>query len=56
MNVDEVLAELHRYASPERKRKVARLGIPEENSIGVALPDIRRIAKQLGRSLSLIHI
>lgn len=53
MNVDEVLAKLHRYASPERKLKVARLGIPEENSIGVALPDIRRIAKQLGRSSSL---
>ena len=53
MNVDEVLAELHRHASPERKQKVARLGIPEENSIGVALPDIRRIAKHLGRSSPL---
>ncbi len=53
MNLDEVLAELERHASPERKQRVARLGIPEESSIGVALPDIRRIAKRAGRSSSL---
>ena len=55
MNLDEVLAELERHASPERKQRVARLGIPEENSIGVAVPDIRRIAKRVGRSSSLAN-
>lgn len=53
MNIDEALAELDRHASPERKQKVARLGIPEKNSIGVSVPDIRRIAARAGRSSSL---
>lgn len=34
MNLDEVLAELERHASPERKQRVARLGIPEEQHRG----------------------
>ena len=42
MNLDKVLAVLERHASLERKQRVARLGIPEESSIGVAVPDIRR--------------
>lgn len=53
MNLDEALTELERHASPERRQRVARLGIPEEHSIGVAVPDIRRIAKRAGRSSSL---
>lgn len=50
MTADEALAALHQHASAERRQRVARLGIPLENSIGVSLPDIRRIAKRTGKS------
>ena len=55
LTLEEVLAELTHHADPARKQRVARLGIPEENSLGVALPDVRRIAKRAGRSTALAN-
>ncbi|MBL3686862.1 DNA alkylation repair protein [Leucobacter zeae] len=49
MDAASLVAELRAVASPERKRSVARLGIPEDRSIGVSVPEVRRIAKRAGR-------
>lgn len=53
MDAASLIAELHGLASPARKQSVARLGVPEERSIGVSVPDVRRIAKRAGRDDSV---
>lgn len=47
---DDLLAQLRAHASERHRRSVARLGIPEEASIGVSVSDVRRIARSAGRS------
>jgi 3-methyladenine DNA glycosylase AlkD len=48
-SVDDVLAELHARANPANVAGMARFGIVGAQRLGVAMPDLRRIAKAAGR-------
>jgi 3-methyladenine DNA glycosylase AlkD len=52
-SVDDVLAQLQAKASPTNVAGMARFGIVGEHRMGVAVPDLRRIAKAAGRDHSL---
>ncbi len=48
--MDRAIEELRRAADPSRKPGMARFGINVDRALGVSVPDIRRIAKSLGRN------
>ena len=48
--VVRAIDELRRAADPSRKPGMARFGINVDRALGVSVPDIRRIAKGLGRN------
>lgn len=50
MACDEIIEELKKLSSEKYKANVVKLGIPEENSIGVSTGDIRKLAKRLPKS------
>ncbi|XBX06460.1 hypothetical protein QMP26_39930 [Enterocloster clostridioformis] len=50
MDCQEIIKELKAHASEKYKANVIRMGIPEENSIGVAASVIRSFAKKIGKS------
>jgi 3-methyladenine DNA glycosylase AlkD len=52
-SVDDVLVELHAKASPANVAGMARFGIVGEQRLGIAMPDLRRIAKAAGRDHQL---
>jgi len=52
-DVPSILDVLKANASQKHKANVVRMGIPEQNSLGVPMPLIRSLAKSLGRSNSL---
>jgi 3-methyladenine DNA glycosylase AlkD len=43
------LALLHEHARPDQLSGMAKFGLGEESRLGVSVPQLRRIAKQLGR-------
>lgn len=47
MSCEEVIEQLHSYASEKYKANVVRLGIPTEFSIGVPTTTIRKIARKI---------
>jgi 3-methyladenine DNA glycosylase AlkD len=47
--VDEALTALRRFATAETLTGMTRYGIPNDNALGVAVGDIRTIAKSLGK-------
>lgn len=53
MNCQEILRELHENASEAYKANVVRMGIPEELSMGVPTPVIRRLSRSIGVSHEL---
>ena len=53
MGCQEIIEELKAQASEKYKANVIRMGIPEENSIGVAASVIRSFAKKIGKSQGL---
>lgn len=53
MTKDEIIAYLKSISSNKFKNNVVKMGIPEENSIGVSTGDIRKLAKKLKVSQSL---
>lgn len=53
MTCVEVLERLQAMSSEKYKANVVRLGIPEENSIGVSTGDIRKLAREIGKSPQL---
>lgn len=53
MNIDDILNELKSLSSERYKKNVLKMGIPEDNSIGVSTADIRKLAKELGKSQEL---
>jgi len=53
MNCNEIIDELKKMSSEKYKANVVKLGIPEENSIGVSTGDIRKFAKLLSKSNDL---
>lgn len=50
MTKDEVIEYLNKISSDKFKKNVVKMGIPEENSIGVSTGDIRKLAKKIGVS------
>ncbi|MFO0896572.1 MAG: DNA alkylation repair protein [Pirellulales bacterium] len=52
-DVAVALAWLDRHASPKVRAGMARYAIPAENAWGIAVGDLRKYARQLGRSHAL---
>lgn len=50
MTCNEIIAQLESLGSPKYKANVVKMGIPEQNSIGVSTGEIRTLAKKLGKS------
>ncbi len=55
MNCTDIINKLKSCSSQKHKENVVRMGIPEENSIGVSTADIRKLAKEIGRSNGLAY-
>lgn len=53
MTVDEVLSELRKHSDPRNVEGMARLGIRSTNAIGVAIPQLKSIAKKIGHDREL---
>lgn len=53
MNCTEIIEELKSMSSDKYKANVVKMGIPEEHSIGVSTGDVRKLAKQIGKSNEL---
>jgi 3-methyladenine DNA glycosylase AlkD len=49
----EILEQLKRLANPEAVAGMARFGINSENTYGISIPELRRIAKETGRDHAL---
>ncbi len=50
MEVNEIIAELHKLASEDHYNKLSRFGIPADKALGVKIPDLRRLAKKIGKN------
>jgi 3-methyladenine DNA glycosylase AlkD len=53
MNADVVVARLRSLAQPGNLEGMKRFGIPTEHALGISLPTLRRLAKEIGRDHSL---
>ncbi|MDD3415301.1 MAG: DNA alkylation repair protein [Lachnospiraceae bacterium] len=53
MICSEVIEKLQSYSSEKYKANVVKMGIPEKCSIGVPTSDIRKLAKEIGKSNEL---
>jgi 3-methyladenine DNA glycosylase AlkD len=53
MNTNEIINKLQSLASPESVKGMARFGIKPENAYGICIPDLRRLAKQIGKNHTL---
>jgi 3-methyladenine DNA glycosylase AlkD len=51
--VEEVLEKLRAKAQPEQLEGMARYGMTVENRLGIKIPELRRLAKQIGRDHQL---
>ena len=51
--VEEVLQMLRAKAQPEQLEGMARYGLTQEGRLGVRVPELHRIAKQLGQNHDL---
>lgn len=54
--VEEVIADLRKMADPKRVKGLARYAIPEENAIGLRLPQLREYARKFGRDQELADL
>jgi 3-methyladenine DNA glycosylase AlkD len=53
MNTDAVVARLRSLAQPGNLEGMARFGIPTEHALGISLPVLRKLAKEIGRDHAL---
>ncbi|MCX6144716.1 MAG: DNA alkylation repair protein [Ignavibacteriales bacterium] len=53
MHFSEVIAELHSMADPAAVRGLSRFGLPTENALGISAPNLRALAKRIGRDQGL---
>ena len=53
MNCQEIVEKLQSMSSEKYKKNVVKLGIPEQDSIGVSTGDVRKLAKTVGKSDAL---
>ncbi|MGX2946839.1 DNA alkylation repair protein [Enterococcus alishanensis] len=54
MKIDEIVIHLQEQASEKYKNNVIKLGIPAENTIGVATTDLRKIARKLPKETEFL--
>jgi 3-methyladenine DNA glycosylase AlkD len=52
-SVKDVLDELQRKARPEQLKGMAKYGMTVEQRLGVSVPDMRKLAKEIGRDHKL---
>ena len=53
MAIEGIVDDLTQLGNPEKAKGRARFGIPEENSLGVTMPQLRKYAKKFGRDQQL---
>ncbi len=53
VSVEKVLEKLKEKASPDKLEGMARFGIAVEQRLGVTVPDMRKLAKELGKNHEL---
>ena len=53
MNTQDAIELLSRYADENHRKGLARYAIPTDNALGVRLPDIRKVAKIIGKNQRL---
>jgi 3-methyladenine DNA glycosylase AlkD len=53
MQLDEVLATLREHANPDNVAGMARFGINASNTLGVPIPALRKLARQIGKDHAL---
>ncbi|NYZ75047.1 DNA alkylation repair protein [Candidatus Micrarchaeota archaeon] len=53
MNAREIVAKLKSLANPENIEGMARFGINPKNTLGVSVPEMRKLAKQAGKNHAL---
>lgn len=53
MKVEDVIARLEKVADPEYREGLKRYNLPIENALGVRVPNIRKIAKEIGKDHDL---
>src|SRR2546421_905161 len=54
MTLEQVIALLHQPVSPQAVQDMARFGISSTQPLGVSIPVLRRIAKDIGRNHPLV--
>jgi 3-methyladenine DNA glycosylase AlkD len=50
MEYEEILEQLRSLSDPEAVAGMARFGINPKNTFGVSIPDLRKMAKQIGKN------
>ena len=50
MEVDEVIVELKKLATADHLSKLSHFGIPGDKALGIKLPDLRKLAKRIGKN------
>ena len=53
MNIEDIISKLESLANPESVKGMARYGINPENTLGISIPQLRAMAKSIGKSHSL---
>src|ERR1700730_11188097 len=53
MDVEQVIARLQGYANAQAAEGMARFGITSANVLGISIPVLRKLAKELGRDHAL---
>jgi 3-methyladenine DNA glycosylase AlkD len=52
-SVEEVLQKLKEKSQPNQVEGMARFGITDEHRLGVRVPDMRKLAKEIGKDHNL---
>ena len=53
MEYEDVISRIKVLANPEAVKGMARFGINPENTYGVSLPNLRKMAKEIGKNHAL---
>ncbi|MDY6964916.1 MAG: DNA alkylation repair protein [Halobacteriota archaeon] len=53
MNYSEIIKRLKSMSNPEAVKGMARFGISTKKAFGISIPDLRRIAREIGKDHSL---
>jgi len=53
MKYDEIISEIKSLANPESVKGMAKFGINPDNTYGVSIPELRKIAKNSGKNHAL---